>query len=462
MIFNGKNPYNPSQESILAIKTLFSDERERSTELLSNFYKDEKILVDVIRGIMFDAQIDISRFANSSVLIKPNWVIHNRKPKDKECLTTHPRFILAILDIVLETKPTEVIIADAPLQSCKWDKLLPEYFLVGIKQREIENSIPIRIIDWRRRIFVPTENLLLEERRDLDDYIIFDVKGLSYLDPITTEKPIFRVTDYDPDRLSESHKKGKHLYCIAKEVFEVDHIIAIPKAKTHQKTGITNALKLMVGLNGDKDYLPHHRVGGTGFGGDCYPGANLVRRLTEHVLDMANRRIGKPTYRPLRLLSRILWHSVPSSPKHSYSAAWYGNDTCWRMVMDLNMIAKFGKRDGSISSESQRNILYVCDGIIGGQGNGPTNPDPLPLGVIMVSENPAKMDYALALLMRFDPYKLPLISNALSLFGDDTQMALNGKSCELDEIVDLSIFTKAAPGWVDYIQDSLTFNKRSG
>lgn len=96
-----------------------------------------------------------------------------------------------------------------------------------------------------------------------------------------TQDDNFRITCYPPERLKREHQKGHHRYCIIKDLFEADVVLSLPKVKTHQKTGITGALKNFVGVNGDKDYLPHHRIGGTKFGGDCYPGGSLLRRWSE-------------------------------------------------------------------------------------------------------------------------------------------------------------------------------------
>lgn len=52
-------------------------------------------------------------------------------------------------------------------------------------------------------------------------------------------------------------------------------------------------MKILVGVNGDKDYLPHHRLGAKGYGGDCYPGYNILRSCSEYLLDMSNRHIGE-------------------------------------------------------------------------------------------------------------------------------------------------------------------------
>lgn len=435
----------------VVINTLYKY-NEKNIVSLSQFYDNHGLLKDTIRSQLMELGESPILYKQSRVMIKPNWVKHGSKVSDDLCLTTHPRFILAVLDIVLENEPTEVIIADAPIQGCEWDKLLPDYFYDEVQLRVNEHGIPIRIIDWRRRVLSAKNSTVREDIRPIDNYVMFDMGKSSYLEPITTSTPRFRVTNYDPDRLAESHRPGKHMYCVAKEVFDVDYIIALPKAKTHQKTGITNALKLLVGINGDKDYLPHHRVGGEKLGGDCYPGGNLILRLSEHFLDMANRRMGSKLYRPLLMLSKLLWKSSRKTPRHSLAAAWHGNDTTWRMVMDLNIIAKYGKSDGTISDTPQRDILYICDGIIGGQGDGPLHPDPLPLGVVMVSDNPALMDTALARLMGFSENKFPLLRAANQAFNsNNSRIMLNGVASSLDHLSKISVKTCPPPGWVDFL-----------
>lgn len=433
----------------LYIRFTYYSKNDRNTDKLAKLYENIDELTKVLRSILENSSLNLSYLYKGRVLIKPNWVCHNVKEDDFLCLTTHPNFILAVLDIILENKPKEVIIADAPIQGCVWDKLLPTEFYEHINNRERETGIPIKVLDLRRKEFHGQE--LIDNKRDISNYVIFDLKENSYLEPITTVENKFRVTDYNPERLAESHSKGKHKYCIAKEVFEADYIIALPKAKTHQKTGITNGLKLLVGINGDKDFLPHHRIGGTGFGGDCYPGKNYILRLSEFFLDQANKRIGERGYKEYKFLSKLLWKSIKKGDEYSLAAAWYGNDTTWRMAMDLNLVAKYGTINGTLEDRPQRSITYICDGIIGGQGDGPLHPEPIPLGVIMLSDNPAEMDYALALLMGFDPEKLPLIKNALELFPKNETVILDGKEISWEKLKDFSIKAIPPPGWRKYI-----------
>ena len=182
--------------------------------------------------------------------------------------------------------------------------------------------------------------------------------------------------------------------------------------KTHQKTGITGALKNFVGVNGDKDYLPHHRIGGTKFGGDCYPGGSFLRRWSEVFSDMANRNQKKSRYRFYQKFSSLFWRLSRPGKVHQRAAGWYGNDTCWRMVMDLNLIIKYGRADGILADVPQREIWSLCDGIIGGQGNGPLEPEPLPLGIVSFTDSGCLNDVCMGTLMGFDVEKIYLLRSA--------------------------------------------------
>lgn len=434
------------------IITLFSNESERNLSFLSNKYSDvsylkEKIL-EVGKGILDNETI----IKGKKVLLKPNWVLHDQKAVDEICLRTNNSFLLSTLELILECHPQKVTIADAPIQSCNLDLILSKEFLTKIDELNKENNIPIIIKDLRRVTFNPKLNNPIKEKKPLSDYLIFDLGKDSQLQPVSSQKNIFRVTDYNPDRLAESHSVGKHKYCISKELFDADIVISIPKIKTHQKTGITGALKNIVGLNGDKDYLPHHRIGGTGFGGDCYPGKNFLRRTSEWMMDNANRYQGNFFFKIFRFTALVIWKLSMPKKVHHLGAGWYGNDTVWRMVMDLNKIVIYGKKDATLSKKPQRVLYSLCDGIIGGQGDGPLNPLPLPLGIISFSNNSSITDISMAMLMDFNIQKIPLLKAAFeNIHLQNIDLILNGSIINLSDLSDLAIQTTPPQGWINQI-----------
>ncbi|MDR3610694.1 MAG: DUF362 domain-containing protein [Ignavibacteriaceae bacterium] len=432
---------------------VFKSKDERTIECLTDVYEDIPFMKELISGLINDNLKD-DQIKNKRILLKPNWVNHSAGKNDDLCLRTNDNFLLAALEVILGKKPSKVIIGDAPIQGCLWDKMITPAFRDKINNLSAHYAIPVELKDFRRRIFNPAKNNPVEERRPLDEYIIFDLGKRSFLEPISISgKNIFRVTNYNPDRLADVHTAGIHKYCITKELFEADVVISLPKIKTHQKAGITGALKNLVGVNGDKDFLPHHRLGGTGFGGDCYPGKNYLRLWSELSLDVANRNQGKLVYWIWIKISSILWRMTKHTKVHHISAAWYGNDTTWRMVLDLNKIAVFGKADGTIAEEPQRMVFSLCDGIIGGQGNGPLKPEPLPLGVICFSNHSAITDISMAILMGFDFQKIPLLKEAYNLFDNlKVNLKYNGKSISFAELHQYLMHVLPAPGWIEYMK----------
>lgn len=353
------------------------------------------------------------------VLMKPNWVLHRNAGNHGETsLVTHPRFILAALHEVLAAGPSQVTIGDAPVQGCDFDRVVTPELRTEVARLAAAHDVPIEIVDFRR-VYTPGGNLAGEvesERRPLDRYALFDLGRDSLLEPIS-EPGRFRITQYDPDKLARVHCPGRHQFLLCRDAFEADVIVNLPKLKLHKKAGITGALKNLVGLNGDKDYLPHHRVGGAAAGGDCYPGASVPRRLAELMLDTANRRIGHRRYLVWRTLAQLCWLATPNRDDGAQlDASWWGNDTCWRMALDLNRIVCYGRPDGTMADRPQRTMLTLTDAIVCGEGDGPLAPEPLAVGAVTFSDCAAAAEVAHAALLRVDDRTLPIITQAFGSF----------------------------------------------
>jgi uncharacterized protein (DUF362 family) len=82
---------------------------------------------------------------------------------------------------------------------------------------------------------------------------------------------------YDPNLMIAHHDKHRHEYLITNRVFEADLIINLPKLKTHIKAGLTGALKNLIGINGHKEFLPHHIKGSYLEGGDNYMNPSFLK-----------------------------------------------------------------------------------------------------------------------------------------------------------------------------------------
>jgi len=93
---------------------------------------------------------------------------------------------------------------------------------------------------------------------------------------------------------------------------------------------------------------------------------------------------------------------------------WSGNDTTWRMSLDLNRALLFGNSDGRIVPGRRRKYIAIVDGIVSGEGNGPISPKKVSAGVLLSSTDPAAVDAVAARLMGFDIAQLPIVREAFA------------------------------------------------
>jgi uncharacterized protein (DUF362 family) len=358
---------------------------------------------------------------NARVLVKPNFVLHaNQGRWGMDPMITHHSVVQATVLGALKADPAAVLVGDAPIQTCDFASLLRVGELDEWSRDLMKSDSRFKgVNDFRRTtsayqdgVLIAVENVLPQE-----EFVLFDLGTESLLEPITTPDEAFRVTCYNPRLMAQTHAPGKHQYLVARDVIEADVVINLPKLKTHKKAGITCALKNLIGINGNKEYLPHHRIGGTNLGGDCYPGENKFKRLVEYAMDHQNlaastlaRRAWSDVANQLNRALRIMGDDL------GIEGSWAGNDTIWRTGLDLNRILLYGRVDGSLAPTPQRRVINVADGIIAGQGDGPLAPEPLPLGILLGGANAAAVDWVGARLLGYDPTKVSIVREAFQQF----------------------------------------------
>jgi uncharacterized protein (DUF362 family) len=357
--------------------------------------------------------------AGARVAIKPNLVTErNRGPWGIPPLVTSAALIRVVTEAALAAQPAQVVLGDAPIQSCNLEKLLE---LMDLSQwaedTRARHSNFHGVLDFRRTtcVFEDGVRLASEDQRSMEDFVLFDLGRDSLLEPITNGNAAFRVTKYDPAMMAKTHAPGKHQYLISRHILDADVVINLPKLKTHKKAGVTCALKNLVGINGNKEFLPHHRVGGSMTGGDCYPGLNPLKRTLEFSLDRENSAGHSDAAK--------WWHTVTVQLQRATSllgdkigveGAWSGNDTVWRTSLDLDRILMYGRPDGTMADTVQRRTLHIVDAGIAGQGNGPLAPEPLELGLLIAGENAAAVDWVGAGLLGYDQEQVPIVKNAFA------------------------------------------------
>lgn len=433
--------------------------------------------LSAFRSLLHHSRLDERNFGSPSwnplgelirrgdrVLIKPNWVNdRNYSNQGMECLVTHESLIEAILTYVMKAGPERVTIADAPIQGCDFDKLISDRGIPGMLRQGQFDCTRIEVKDLRRAALSGgNAGTAAPTGRAAKDYVLFDLGDRSYLEPITNADGRFRVSMYDPSALRRTHSRLRHQYLVAREAMEADIVISVPKLKTHLKAGLTGALKNVVGIIGSKDCLPHYRKGGSLAGGDCYSGKSPIKAFAERLMDSANRT---PRRRAKQMLQTCCTLALGLEKLRggttSIEGSWHGNDTVWRMCLDLQTILHYGRIDGEISDRPARTVLTVTDAIIAGEGNGPLAPTPVPLGLLTMGTSAAALEWVHALLMGFDPQKIPLVRNAftggdraLGAFSPhEIELQMNGAPITLDRMVaEHGRSFRPANGWTGHCE----------
>lgn len=125
-------------------KTFFETANDRTIDKLAEVYMDMQCLYESIKSIMLPV-LTPEDIKGKSILLKPNFVLQNRKPTDPICLFTHPNVIFATLRVLLECNPKQITIGDAPVQNCDWNLMLDQSFYDEIDNlsRKFQTSIKV-------------------------------------------------------------------------------------------------------------------------------------------------------------------------------------------------------------------------------------------------------------------------------------------------------------------------------
>jgi uncharacterized protein (DUF362 family) len=372
------------------------------------------------------------------IVIKPNavWDI-NLNPKETVFASiTHGSVLRAVIDyafIALKGKG-KIIIADCPLAHCdfvNWARItgirdIVDYYNTCAR-------FEIQVLDLRK-LYVPWDfsssyapaHLREYSDRDPEGYLEVDLKNDSLFTELGDDLcKLFYGSDYNRELTVQHHINGHHKYLVARTLLNADTLISVPKLKVHSKVGVTLNIKGMVGTQGDKNYIPHYRIGIPARGGDEFPDQgwlqNTINRyrmwLLTRVLSKENSWSDR-SYRALYTIQKINQRFADKLGRlkqgsqyvgNIVGGAWYGNDTAWRMALDLTRIMLYTDKEGRLQDSSQRGFFSVVDGIIGGEGEGPLAPTAKNCGAIISGCNPLAVDMVATRLMGFDPNKIKML-----------------------------------------------------
>ncbi len=360
------------------------------------------------------------------VVLKPNWVKeHDERhpgPAQWEHVVTHPAVIEAVIRWVAGRLNGDgsIVVCDAPQTDSSFSTLSAYCGLDEMIERcrAVFPGPKIKLLDLRPEEWHAVDGITVSKTQlpgdplgdtfvalnEASEFVGFSGNGQLY------------GASFNMDETNERHRGERHEYMLCRTPMDADVFINLPKLKTHKKVGLTCALKNLVGINANKNWLPHHTEGTPDQGGDQFPTATTKAKLEHSWMGRAKRLVyGKPLLSrmlvPLKKVGRLFFGDTQKVVR---SGNWHGNDTCWRMVLDLNKCLFDFDGRGQPRSKPIR-YLAVVDGIVGGEGNGPMAPDRKPCGTIIAGTHPAAVDMTAAMVMGFDWEKLRLLKNSFSM-----------------------------------------------
>lgn len=444
-----------------------------------------------VRAALYGLGLDAQRYGTADwnpigdlvspgrrIILKPNLIRHWNPADDGRggtvgSVITHGAVIRAVADYAMIAAGADgsVAIAEAPQMDCDFeqireiaglDKIMLEYDRV--LNREFE------VIDLRREAVIMRDGVIVDRRPLPGDplgYRAVDLGEESFFTGSGLDPNRFRGADYDAGPTAEHHKNGRNAYLLSETVLSADLVINLPKLKTHKKTGVTLAIKNLVGINGDKNWLPHHSLGSVDDGGDEFPNSRLIDRVRSLATEIARPLLAKG--RALKLIQ--VYRQIETATRGDQfirSGNWHGNRTTWRMCCDLNRCLYYSDKDGlNLGADAPvRTVLTIIDGVLAGEGEGPLAPTDVRLGAVLASTDPVAVDLVAVRLMGFDERKIEKLVGPMRDEGqritlvrdaEDVEVAelragaqeLNMRS--LDEITAEKVFEPHA-GWVGHIE----------
>lgn len=334
------------------------------------------------------------------VTIKPNWVASRWRESCEHtdylyCVITHPALIEAVADrvaIALDGKG-EIIIADNPSIDADFEELMN---FTGIRRLENKYEVPCHIYDLRPLICPSLDvygkkDKMVPQAGDPNGQIEINLGKSSLLSEV--DPTLFRGVFDEREETVEAHTGDNQLYTFARSIYDADVFISLPKLKTHQKVGATLNLKGLVGTITKKNQLVHWRVGVPANGGDEYPDQESYDK------------------------------AYASGKLHRGS--WPGNDTIWRMVVDLYQ---------SLLTNEKQKRFTIIDGILAGEGQGPFCPTSKFANTLIASDDFLMADLVAARYMGLDPEKMKYLSHFIDKYGldldKDIEVRNDGKMVE--------------------------------
>lgn len=460
------------------------DPPEKYPEYIGNILNPENKIYAGVRDTLYKLRLDSGHYntpqwnpfkdfikPGMTVFIKPNTVTHEHEDKkDVYSVITHASVVRPILDYVCKAlhNSGRIIVGDSQLYYCNFEKAMKISRIEQLLQWYTEQT-PVEFEWFDLRMNKAYRTWLYgrwgrtKVEQDRRGYYFVDLGERSCFNGIDPKRLRIAVASYK--NMYKHHSNGKHEYLFPGSFLQSDVVISIPKLKTHRRTAVTLALKNFMGIPSWKDTLPHFITGSSKEGGDQYIYPSVRKRICTFLHDVKESNPYIPVKFVCAVIKKFVWNSCKVIPfKDDISEAmWYGNDTLWRTLIDLNRAVIYADKSGNMCDTPQRKVFFLLDGIIAGEKSGPLVPDPVYPGVLLGSFNAVTIDAVGATLMGFDIDKIPLISKAFEN-GKVKSRLFNGNRNDIkiidgDEIFNLVEFQKKRnlkfephPGWKGHVE----------
>ena len=357
------------------------------------------------------------------VVIKPNLVKEGRedRPDEWECVITSPWLIRQVCEHVCKMLQGrgKVTICDAPQSDSDFSKIRERACLdETASECHARYGVEVEVVDLRSFVWSFSEGVVTKhaaQKGDPHGSIRFRLNGESRFCGHKGEGRYYGA-DYDMGELNSHHSNGVHEYLVCATPIMADVFICMPKMKTHKKTGVTLSFKNLVGINADKNWLPHHTCGAPENGGDEFPvssaknkGEGVARRFSRAVIEKLPV-VGPSLGRFVHKIGKKILGDGHSTVR---SGNWFGNDTTWRMVHDLNYCLRYGNPDGTFRDDKPKRYYTVMDAIVGMEGVGPMQGTAKTVGLVLGGTDPLRVDVVATRIMGFDWRKLKVCAEAV-------------------------------------------------
>lgn len=357
-----------------------------------------------------------------TVFLKPNMIAHKHEQNDEwEHVITHGSVIRAVVDYVYLALGGrgKIIIGDGCQSNSIFEKIIER---MGLRELcdfyKRQYSFDLEIVDLRDYHWVEKDGVFVEKRMlngDPRGKVLVNLGRASMLAEFDASGRRYYGATYDIEETNRHHSNGRHEYAFSRTPLAADVFVNLPKLKTHKKCGLTVNLKSLVGLNANKNWLPHYVFGSPENGGDQFDRNRAAARVENSVVTRAKATLlkGNPVMQAAaRVGKRLAYKVFGSTDSIVRSGNWFGNDTVWRMSLDLNRILLYCNTDGSMGGTKKR-FFSIVDGIVAMEGNGPIAGTKRNAGVVLAGSSPVAVDLVAASLMGLDYRKLHIISGAM-------------------------------------------------